>query len=56
MIRIANENDIAKITEIYEHIHDAEETGEVVIGWDRNIYPTYRTALYNSQFKKQVFG
>lgn len=45
MIRIADENDIARITEIYEHIHVAEEVGEAVIGWDRNVYPTYRTAL-----------
>ena len=29
MIRIANENDIARIAEIYEHIHDAEEAGVV---------------------------
>lgn len=45
MIRIANKNDAAKIAEIYEHIHDAEEAGEAVVGWERNVYPTYRTAL-----------
>ena len=45
MIRLANRNDINRIAEIYEHIHDAEEAGESVIGWDRNVYPTYQTAL-----------
>lgn len=45
MIRMANEKDIAGITEIYEHIHAAEEVGEAVTGWDRNVYPTYRTVL-----------
>lgn len=45
MIRIASENDIGKIAEIYEHIHDAEEAGESIIGWLRNIYPSYQTAL-----------
>ena len=45
MIRAANKNDAVKIAEIYEHIHDAEEAGEAVIGWDRNVYPTYQTAL-----------
>lgn len=44
MIRIASKNDIHRITEIYEHIHDAEEAGEAIIGWDRNVYPTYQTA------------
>lgn len=45
MIRIANEKDINRIAEIYEHIHNAEELGEAVIGWKRNVYPTYQTAL-----------
>jgi GNAT superfamily N-acetyltransferase len=45
MIRIADKNDIGKIAEIYEHIHDAEEAGKAVIGWKRNVYPTYLTAL-----------
>ncbi|MGI6029230.1 MAG: GNAT family N-acetyltransferase [Candidatus Heteroscillospira sp.] len=45
MIRPATENDIGKIAKIYEHIHEAEEAGEAVIGWERNVYPTYQTAL-----------
>ena len=45
MIRLANRNDINRIAEIYEHIHDAEEAGELVVGWNRSIYPTYQTAL-----------
>lgn len=45
MIRLANENDISRIKEIYEHIHNAEEEGKAVIGWKRNVYPTERTVL-----------
>lgn len=45
MIRIADIHDIDQIAEIYEHIHDAEEAGEAVVGWKRNVYPTYQTAL-----------
>ena len=54
MIRRANENDIDRILKIYEHIHDAEEAGEAVIGWDRNVYPTYQTVL-EGLAKKDVF-
>lgn len=49
MIRIANENDIDCILKIYEHIHDAEEAGEAVIGWVRDVYPTYQTVLEGLQ-------
>lgn len=54
MIRRANENDIDRILKIYEHIHDAEEAGEAVIGWDRNVYPTYQTVL-EGLAKKDLF-
>ena len=54
MIRIATRNDVDSIVKIYEHIHDAEEAGEAVVGWDRNVYPTYQTAL-ESVLKGDMF-
>ena len=44
MIRLAAENDIKAITEIYEDIHTDEEAGKLSIGWQRGIYPTEKTA------------
>lgn len=44
MFRKATKKDIDRISEIYDEIHDAEETGLVTIGWIRDIYPTRRTA------------
>lgn len=44
MFRKATVNDIDRISEIYEEIHDAEENGDVTIGWVRGIYPTRKTA------------
>lgn len=43
-IREAIRNDIDRIEEIYENIHDEEEMGLTVTGWIRNIYPTRKTA------------
>lgn len=40
----AQESDIAGIAEIYERIHDCEESGSAVIGWIRGVYPTGKTA------------
>ena len=45
MIRLASINDIERIVEIYEHIHDVEENNEAIIGWDRNVYSTKDTAI-----------
>lgn len=44
-IRKALSDDIDAVTMIYDKIHTAEEAGEVVIGWERGIYPERRTAL-----------
>lgn len=44
MFRKATEKDIDRISEIYEEIHDAEESGKVTVGWVRGVYPTRRTA------------
>lgn len=43
-IRKGTYKDIEKVADIYEHIHDAEERGDVTIGWIRGIYPTIYTA------------
>ena len=42
--RKATQQDIIRIEEIYLENHIAEEQGNAVIGWNRNIYPTRRTA------------
>ena len=41
-IRKAAEADIDAVTEIYDHIHDEEESGS--IGWRRGAYPVRATA------------
>ena len=43
-IRKAAESDIDAVTEIYGHIHDKEEAGEMTIGWQRGVYPVRETA------------
>lgn len=43
-IRPATAHDIARIEEIYDAIHTAEETGAASIGWVRGVYPTRATA------------
>ncbi len=42
--RKAEAGDLDRIEEIYDHIHTAEESGAVTIGWARGVYPTRRTA------------
>ncbi|MBP3448564.1 MAG: GNAT family N-acetyltransferase [Clostridia bacterium] len=42
--RKAQETDIERIWEIYLENHILEEEGKAVIGWNRNIYPTRKTA------------
>lgn len=44
MVRKANLKDVDEIAEIYMAIHDAEERGELTIGWSRGIYPVRGTA------------
>ena len=43
-IRPATADDLARIEEIYDAIHTAEEAGKVSIGWVRGVYPTRATA------------
>lgn len=43
-IRPATASDIARVEEIYNAIHTAEEAGKVSIGWVRGVYPTRATA------------
>ncbi|MFR1189273.1 MAG: N-acetyltransferase family protein [Oscillospiraceae bacterium] len=43
-IRPATADDIARIEEIYNAIHTAEEAGNVSIGWARGVYPARATA------------
>ena len=43
-IRKAMPEDIPAISAIYEAIHDAEEAGQVTVGWQRGVYPTADTA------------
>lgn len=44
MFRKAKKNDIKKIEYIYNSILSNEESGPIMTGWRRNIYPTYSTA------------
>ncbi len=43
-IRKATKNDINSIEKIYNNIHKDEEKGLISIGWERNVYPTRKTA------------
>ena len=44
MIRKAVAADIPAVVEIYNHILDREEAGEIWVGWRRGVYPTEQTA------------
>ena len=44
-IRKALKEDIPGIAVLYDEIHQAEEEGRVVIGWERGVYPTAATAM-----------
>ena len=44
VIRPGTGSDLARIEEIYDAIHTAEEAGKVSIGWVRGVYPTRATA------------
>lgn len=43
-IRKAKEKDLDQIEAIYNRIHDQEESGQTIIGWNRAIYPVRKTA------------
>ena len=43
--RKAEKKDIDRIAQIYERIHEEEESGAVTIGWIRDVYPVRQTAL-----------
>ena len=44
MIRKARKEDIAAVAAIYDELHDAEERGDMTVGWQRGVYPTEETA------------
>lgn len=44
IIRPAAAHDLARIEEIYDAIHTAEEAGTASVGWARGVYPTRATA------------
>lgn len=54
MIRKAAREDIDTIAAIYDRIHTAQEQGQTVIGWQRGIYPTRKTAE-NAFFRGDLF-
>lgn len=51
--RLAKENELPQVANIYERILDDEEAGRVAIGWERDVYPTLETA--QSAFSKGSF-
>ena len=44
MIRKANQKDLPFVGQVYDEIHDMEESGKQVIGWVRGVYPVEETA------------
>ena len=44
IFRHAATDDLDRIEEIYERIHDYEEQGKLSIGWARGVYPVRQTA------------
>jgi len=44
MIRKAVRADLDAVARIYDEIHDAEENGQISVGWNRRIYPVKATA------------
>ena len=44
MIRRAEIGDLDAVEGIYNELHDAEERGDITIGWKRGIYPARSTA------------
>jgi len=44
MIRKATWSDLDAVEQLYNEIHDAEESGIITTGWQRSIYPVRNTA------------
>ena len=44
VIRKATVADLDAVEKIYNELHDAEEYGDISVGWIRDIYPTRKTA------------
>ncbi len=44
IIRKANANDVDAVAKIYEEIHSEIEKGNLVVGWERGVYPVKSTA------------
>ncbi|MBQ6361328.1 MAG: GNAT family N-acetyltransferase [Lachnospiraceae bacterium] len=44
MIRKATRSDLDAVVKIYDEIHQAEENGQMSVGWIRGIYPVRKTA------------
>lgn len=44
MFRKATLEDLSRIEEIYNEIHDEEEAGRLFVNWKREVYPTKKTA------------
>lgn len=44
MIRRAETGDLDAVERIYNELHDAEERGDITVGWKRDIYPARSTA------------
>ena len=44
MIRKATNADLDAVEKIYDEVRNAEESGEISVGWIRTIYPTRKTA------------
>ena len=45
MIPKATMQNIDAVAQIYDAVHDAEESGALCTGWDRSVYPVRQTAL-----------
>jgi len=43
-VRRATARDLEAIEHIYDAVHDAEEHGRAVVGWERGVYPVRSTA------------
>lgn len=64
IMRLAQQSDFAAVCRLYDHIHAAEESGQIHTGWIRNVYPTPETAagaiqrdeLFVQEVDEQITG
>lgn len=64
MIRKAILSDIYRVAQIYEAIHEQEESGHYIIGWKSGVYPTEDTAqaalerddLYVAEYNGEIYA